>query len=393
MNRIHLITALMLILFSFSLRAEDDKVRFAYDVDFEMRFDNREYYRSAFSPSMTIFGARLTPSLGLDIYQNRDMSHRLMVGIDVSKDFGASPVSKLLSGGADIPETSQKQNNTDLFREMTLYYKLHADMDKADLELYAGIFPRRAMMGDYSDAFFSDSLRFYDNNIEGILLKIRKPRSYWEVGCDWMGQFGQVRKEKFMVFSYGQTDITRFFKIGYSAYMYHFAGSEKARGVVDNILFNPFLKFDFADCLGFQEFSVRLGWLQAMQHDRVFVGHYVFPGGAELDLGLKKWNFGIRNRLFCGTDMMPYYNSKDAGNDKYGDRLYFGDPFYRMHDDGTTGVGVYDRLEVFYEPQVGPFLKIGIGARFHFHGSRYSGCQQVVSLKFNLCGLTDFKSR
>jgi hypothetical protein len=188
---------------------------------------------------------------------------------------------------------------------MTLYYKLHADMDKAALELYAGILPRRAMMGDYSDAFFSDSLRFYDNNIEGILLQIRKPRSYWEVGCDWMGQFGQVRKEKFMVFSYGQTDITRFFKIGYSAYMYHFAGSEKARGVVDNILFNPFLKFDFADHLGFQEFSVRLGWLQAMQHDRVFVGHYVFPGGAELDLGLKKWNFGIRNRLFCGTDMMP----------------------------------------------------------------------------------------
>ena len=91
--------------------------------------------------------------------------------------------------------------------------------------------------------------------------------------------------------------------------------------------------------------------------------------------------------------MRPYYNSKDAGNDKYGDRLYFGDPFYRMHDDGTTGVGVYDRLEVFYEPQVGPYLKIGIGARFHFHGSRYSGCQQVVSLKFNLCGRADFKSR
>lgn len=105
MNRIHLITALMLLLFSFSLRAEDDKVRFAYDVDFEMRFDNREYYRSAFSPSMTIFGARLTPSLGLDIYQNRDMSHRLMVGIDVSKDFGASPVS--ISMEPDIPDASR----------------------------------------------------------------------------------------------------------------------------------------------------------------------------------------------------------------------------------------------------------------------------------------------
>ena len=41
---------------------EDAKVRLAYDVDFKMNFDNREFYRSSFSNSMTIFGARLTPS-------------------------------------------------------------------------------------------------------------------------------------------------------------------------------------------------------------------------------------------------------------------------------------------------------------------------------------------
>lgn len=384
MNRIHIITLLSLLLASFSLKAEEDRVRFAYEVDFETRFDNREYYRSAFSPSMTIFGARLTPTLGLDIYQNKDISHRLMAGIDVMKDFGASPVSKLLSGGADTPETSLKQNNTGLFREMTLYYNLNTYTGKVGLQLYAGIFPRRAVQGDYSDVFFSDSLRFYDNNIEGVLLRIRSPKNYWEVGCDWMGQFGQVRKEKFMIFSYGQSNVTPFFMVGYSGYMYHFASSQKARGVVDNILLNPFVKFDFSDCLDFQELSVRLGWLQAMQHDRVFVGHYVFPCGGELDLGVKKWNVAIRNRLFCGTDMMPYYNSTDAGGDKYGDRLYFGDPFYRMHDDAAAGTGVYDRVEVFYEPQVGSYLKIGVGARFHFHGSRYSGCQQVLSLKFNL---------
>lgn len=383
MKRFHLLI-LSLLLVSFSLNAEDDKVNFAYDIDFETRFDNREYYRSAFSPSMTVFGARLTPSVGFDIRQDDKISHRLMAGIDVRKDFGASPVSKILSDGADVPETSLNQNNTALFRDITLYYRLTANTRKAGVQLYAGIFPRRAVGGEYSDVFFSDSLKYYDNNMEGVLLQVHNDRIYWEVGCDWMGQYGKVRKEKFMVFSYGQSDITPFFKVGYSGYMYHFAGSQKAKGVVDNILLNPFVKFDFADRLGFQEFSARLGWLQAMQHDRVFVGHYVFPGGGELDLEIKKWNFGIRNRLFCGTDMMPYYNSTDAGGDKYGDRLYFGDPFYRMHDDGSTGIGTYDRLEFFYEPQVGPYLKIGVGARFHFHGTRYSGCQQVFSLKFNL---------
>ena len=34
-----------------------DKVNLTYDLDFEMRFDNREFYRSRFSESMTIFGA------------------------------------------------------------------------------------------------------------------------------------------------------------------------------------------------------------------------------------------------------------------------------------------------------------------------------------------------
>ena len=172
--------------------------------------------------------------------------------------------------------------------------------------------------------------------------------------------------------------------MGYAAYMYHFAGSGKARGVVDNVLLNPYVKFDFGSRMNMQEFSMRFGWLQAMQHDRVFVGHYVFPCGGEFDLEMRKWNVGIRNKLFYGTDMMPYYNSLDAGGDKYGNRLYMGDPFFRIHDDGTAGPGMYDRFEVFYEPHVGKYLSIRISARFHFHDFRYSGCQQMVGILFNL---------
>ena len=85
---------------SIATRAEDDgKVNFAYDVAFEMRFDNREFYRSDFTESMTIFGARLTPAAGLSVFQREtNMNHRLMVGIDIMKDFGASPISAALSG-------------------------------------------------------------------------------------------------------------------------------------------------------------------------------------------------------------------------------------------------------------------------------------------------------
>ena len=121
-----------------------------------------------------------------------------------------------------------------------------------------------------------------------------------------------------------------------------------------------------------------------MQHDRANVGHYVFPHGAEIDLDIKNWNVGIRNDFFFGTDMMPYYNNFDNAGLKYGSDLYYGDPFYRIHDDGTAGPGIYDRLELYYEPQIGGFLKIRVSALFHFHSFGYSGCQQMVSLRFNL---------
>ena len=215
-------------------------------------------------------------------------------------------------------------------------------------------------------------------------MKVHRPKGYVEVGCDWLGQKGQVRKEKFMIFSAGKADVSHSFHVGYAAYMYHFAGSRKARGVVDNILLNPYVGFDLARQMNLQKFGLRLGWLQALQHDRENVGHYVFPGGAELDIDIRNWNVGINNRMFYGTDMMPYYNSTDTGGDKYGNRLYFGDPFYRIHDDVSDGPGMYDRLEVYYEPHVGRYLSIRIAARFHFHDFIYSGCQQVVGIRFNL---------
>ena len=51
---------------------------------------------------------------------------------------------------------------------------------------------------------------------------------------------------------------------------------------------------------------------------------------------------------------------------------------------GSTGSGSYDRLDISYEPHIGKYLSVLVSARFHFHGFRYSGCQQVVGVKFNI---------
>ena len=354
--------------------AERSKLRLAYDVDFEMNFDNREFYESNFSRSMTVFGARLTPSVGLALSEDNGAEHKLMLGIDVMKDFGSSVT-------------------WDLFQEMTLYYNLNKQIKKTKMEIYAGVFPRSSMEGRYSQAFFSDSLRFYDNNLEGLLMKFHRPNAYFEVGCDWMGQYGATRREKFMIFTAGEGKVLPFMSLGYAGYMLHFANSGISKGLVDNILLNPYARFDFGDNAQLQKLSFRLGWLQAMQRDREYAGIFVYPYGLEFDQEVRNWNVGIHNRIFYGHDMMPYYNNFDNAGLKYGSDLYFGDPFYRIHDKGAKGSGLYDRLELYYEPQLGDFLKIRVSALFHFHSFGYSGCQQMVTIRFNLDRLLDHISR
>ena len=282
-----------------------DPVKAVYEVDFDMNFDNREFYKSAFSESMTIFGARLTPTVGLTIQQEEGTRHSVMAGIDVMKDFGS-------------PMATPKE----LLKEPTLYYRLDKDCGKLDLELYAGIFSRKKTEGKYSEAFFSDSLKFYDNNLEGLLVKFRLPKSYFEIGCDWMGQIGQTERERFMIYSSGEGSLTDFLTLGYSGYVYHFAGCYEVRGVVDNILINPYARLDLAQYTDFQTLTFRLGWLQALQNDRRNIGQYTRPYGAEFDFELRKWNIGLRNSIFYGRDMMPYYNRTDAGGYKYGTRRH-----------------------------------------------------------------------
>lgn len=343
------------------------KVGFAYDLNFDMQFDNREFYKSAYTSSMTIFGTRITPSVGVALEQKNGARHRLMVGIDVLKNFGAA------------------NDNSELFKEMTLYYNVQKQLGNTGFEMVAGVFPRRFAEGSYSQAFYSDSLRFYDNNLEGLLLKFSRPKAHFEAGCDWMGRYDTYRRERFQIFSAGEGQVLPFMSIGYAASLYHFSCSGVSDGVVDNALVNPYMRFDLASKANLQTLSVRLGWLQALQNDRAHVGHYVFPGGAEVVMEVQKWNVGVKNDMFIGKNMMPYYNTIDNAGYKYGSLLYMGSPFYRVWDNGRDGVGLADRLEIYYAPKFGaPYLDLKVSAIFHFDAEKYCGCRQMVSLNFNL---------
>ena len=362
-----------------AVRTGKPGVRLAWDALFRLNFDNMEYDPSPIASSGTIFGARLTPAIGIDGFARNGSKHRLMLGIDIMKDFGRSPIPEYMAGGA-TSETDATQNNLRLFGELVFYYRFSAIFGKTDLSLTAGIFPK-SLSGaeDYPRSFFSDRSRFYDNNYEGLLISFTRPRAYYEAGCDWIGMYGTDRRERFMIFSRGRAEVLPWMSLGYYAYMYHFAGCDNVWGVVDNILLNPYAEFSAAWKLPLQMFRMRLGLLASGQNDRRMSGKYTFPMGGEWTFEIRKWNAGLRHDMFVGKNMMPYYTNADGGGFLYADRLYFGDPFYRMGSD----FGVYNRIEVYWEPHLADFVDLRIGLSGHFH-EKYSGFQQQVGLVFGV---------
>ncbi|MCQ2184593.1 MAG: hypothetical protein MJY62_04190 [Bacteroidales bacterium] len=370
-KRLYIILFAALTLAGSSASAKDKKsISFEYEAQLEMRFDNREFDRAQnyFTRSMTMFGTSLVGDVGVGFKSPLGGKHRLMVGVDVLKNFGSVSPSPV-------------------FRGVNMYYQLQKKIgEKCDMELYAGRFPRNVQEGGYTEAFLSDSIRFERNALEGLLVKFRRPKSYYEIGVDWMGRPEGESRERFMIYGSADASLAPWVSVGGNGYIYHYAGSDLVEGVVDNILIEPWAKFDLAPFTPLQELSFRLSWLQGGQQDRVKVHKYVFPGGPTLDFKLMKWNVYVRNFAYFGRDLMPYYNVVDAGGFKYGSTLYYGDPFFRTRAASPQDRALFDRLTIGWEPCVTSWLSIAVRVHMNFT-DRYEGMSQFVSVKFNIDSL------
>ena len=311
---------------------------------FDFFFDNREY-KSAINWPQTIFGTRVSPEIGV-----RWGRHSIMGGISLLADFGAKPF-----------ETDN---------EIFAYYQYHSPKFRA----YAGVLPRYKMIGEYSPAFFSDSVKYFDPNLTGLLLQYAGQKGYVEFGADWNSKFGEITREKFLLFSSGRINY-RFLYAGYNLSMYHHAGNFDTDGVVDNVLIYPFVGIDLREKTRMQQLSLQIGWLQAFQNDRKYVGEYVTPGGFQAQIRVQKWNFGIDNTIYVGDNLMPYWDAPEAGLD-YGPGLYWGEPFYRTDN-------LYDRLEIYWQPIANNRMSLRVASVHHYDGTKW-GWQQKVLFRVNL---------
>lgn len=350
---------LLLALTLFPALAPAQTPKLEYNVYYRYYFENREFDYKLDSPvnSGTINALLLTPSVGLSVFQSPRVNHRLAFGADIRRDMGG--------------------RNGRFIDELSIYYDAHVRLDNgAMFEGSMGVFPRRFCEGEYSRAFFSDSLRFADSNLEGALLKYRSLRFYAELGADWMGQRGRFIKERFMILTAGHWDAAPWLRLGWSGTFYHYAGSETAPGVVDNNLLNPYLKFNFAEASRFQELSLKLGIMGSYQWDREREASQSIKLGGEAVFRASKWNVSLQNSAFYGKGFQYLYEKQDLGGNKYGNMLYFGSPFYAYD--------FYDRLEAAWTPKIWRGIFLCLKASFHFCGEGYIGNSQTLGLVFDL---------
>ena len=327
----------------YRLSAQESQPELRLEADFTTLFDNTEYASMEGISSGTLFGARLTPKVGIEWQE----WNSLMVGADLYQDFGHN---KFLSKA-----------------KLQLYYAYNAP----EVKLYAGIFPRSAMKGLRSPLFFDPAYCYYNNSIAGVLARYQNPTgaNYIEFAMDYTGMRSYDVRESFAIMSSGEYKLNYLFEaivdplsIGYNFYMGHYAkdyNPETIDGVVDNIMLTPYIEYAeiplFSMGLHCVTFDARLSYVQSLQRDRINENTWEHPFGGELLVNFG-WNgLELSNRLYVGKgSLLSYYN-------RYGSDVYHGMSLYR------TEKGIYDAIALSYSRwfinnTVG--VKAGITAEF-----------------------------
>ena len=337
--------------------------RVGWEADFKTRFDNREFTGSSCNESQTIFLADLSTAVSYNWLDR----NTLRFGVQMQKDFG---------------------DNRDYFSEVRplASYAYRAERLGTDV----GIFSRDELRGDYSHAFFNDSLRVYDPTIQGMAVRYRNPKGLRaELVLNWEGMYSEYSREKVRIFGAIHKDWSREadkrWYVGGGLSMFHFANSALTEGnVVDNMLANPYVGFASkaaevvrrnADGRPTVErpfwYDFRAGFLWAPQRDRIADEGWKAPMGGELRVRLGWKGLEFENNLYVGENLMPLFG-------RYGSELYAGERWYGTRD------RIYNRTRLGYERSfASETIRVQAGMIFHTDGTGLY-TQQVVQVSVRL---------
>lgn len=383
--------------------SQDNPVKVEYNIDFHYFTDIRNFDAcdEIFMLTNTYNVARFSPSAILRFDQNRNVTHRLALGADLTKNLGVNPT--------DVATYSESEHqaslrNTDLIKDFFFYYNYRTRAGNGQLDLYAGIYPRTVLGGDYTRAIFADDLRYYDPNFEGVTVKYEAPRFKAELTADIVGKRGIDRVGCEMISTAGAFKVLDWAFLGWAGSYAHTNGNLLAHSDTDVAMFNPYARADFGQKLGMQKLSLKAGLLASYQLDYTISvtdaatgeergDRAHFPMGIEAVFDVRNWGFGLENTFYYGDNQMIYrsstYDSISSAS-VYASTLYSGETFYFTRRGYASW---YDRIELYWQPLESGFVSARISAVSHFitpsgedenRIGPFIGAQAKATLLFNL---------
>ncbi len=260
--------------------------------------DNREYANSN-RFSQTIFGARLSPEIGLLI----DSTHRIRLGFNALHEFGS-------------PRFTTKI-------DPVIYYQYN----KKAWDFYMGVFPRQNLLDDYPRAILKDTLAYYRPNVEGMLVKLNTGKGFQTVWIDWTSRQTDLDRETFL---FGLSGIYKpgIFFISHYAMMFHNAGpgiSIPGDHIQDNGAAAVKIGVDLSSRTALDSLTVNVGGIMSFERTRS-VSDWQTPAGFLFEMHGAYKNFGLTNSLYLGE----------------GHNIIYGDQFYTAKQ--------YNRTDFSYTP-------------------------------------------
>ena len=317
-------------------------VSFIYNVDFSAYFDNREY-KKPYQKPQTFLNFRLSPKVGVRIYDRVGGKHELIAGVRYTQALGG--------------DWRNVQFNP------TAYY--HFQYKGFDVGM--GAIPYENRLSALPDWLMYESLVYMHPNIQCALMSYQSEHGFVELMCDWRGSQTTYRQEMFRIIANGEYRY-KWLVLGGLAHLNHKASfaAPNHEHVMDDINANVFIGCNRSDYTPLDSLAIRAGYIFGWQRDRR-VDESVFPQGGLVELYANWWFLGVKNTLYFGDNLQPMRPRSEV--------LCLGDPFYQSP--------LYNRTDLFVYLYRSSFVNMYFSWNLHYDLHHLQHQQQLI-VRFDL---------
>ncbi len=359
MKHLFSIAAIAILLFAAPLIEGMRAQQLEYDIDFVTNFDNREYH-SQYADDGTIFGIRLTPTVGLSVCDSLGGRHMLMGGVSYIQPFGANWKA------AKVTPTVYYQ------------YRLTRHSAPASTEAIApsftaslGFIPYSHLTRHLPKYLMSDSLDFVYPNIQGALFQYSDRCGFIDLFCDWRGMPSADTREAFRLVVAGEAKW-KMLRIGGYGQLNHLANYDKSQpraGVCDDAYANPYIGVDASHLTVMDSLRFDIGYLFGYQCQRAEVIQPILCHGMTAQFTLRWRWIELDDNLYIGQNQMPHYGD-------LGSVLNQGEPFYQSP--------IYNSTELRLRALRFPFAQLYLAWNMIYCKGEPLSHQQRVVLRLDL---------